>query len=293
MKNTFLVLVTIVAFCVTGFGQISTKLISQGEDSKSLFEQTAGLIDVTKPDVAKRQVEENMENSKGSNFGPGDHPVFLLSSNAEYVRRGEFLELNLVPMINSNRTYQVGFQYLKPGNTGEYDGTQPLEYFSAEVGSYGDIHGIQTLTPIRIHSRQLSQGDPFGRHTFSIAIWDEQGILVQQILLDVYLVDAGVWGPWFRIDKINPFNAGYTLTGKFPTGVPVYYMIGVPRYGSLITGPDPQYAAHASANGTKVVLSGNIQFSKTTAIDIMMWAPFTRYAIVKPKGIVQINLPQN
>lgn len=287
ITNIMFVFVFLAATSVIGFGQLIDSRKASAETSspemiKAKIERTTGIVDA-RPEAAKLRAADDFK--IGSAPGPGDRAVYLLHANRNFVRRGETLELNLVPIINSKDIHNVGIQVLKSGMDGEFDGTIPPGYFPAET-PYGMIRGTDVLSNIRIHTRMFNQEDNFGRHTFNIVIWDEQGTLVQQILFDVYLVNAGAYGRWFYADKVNQTQVGLNLVGKFPVGVPIFYMIGVPDYGTLITGPDPQYAAYATHNGRRVFLYGNIGFFRSVSTDIMMWSPGTRYAVAVPKGFV-------
>ncbi len=293
MKTYFLVVLFLAVLSSVGYGQLTQVGPVQNRQDvaaiKAKFSNTAGLIDLSKPEQAKRQIAANMQRTPGEFPGPGDHPVFLLHSSQEFARRGETVELTLVPMITSSERFQPYIQVLRPGYDGEYDGTERVGYSYSETGIFGELQGIQTLSPIKIYTKKFNPEDLFGRHTFNIPIYGEQGQLVQQILLDVFLVDAGQYGPWTFIHTAREVPNGIALTGNFPVGQPIYYLIGVFNYGMLITGPDPQYAAYASPNGKRVMLAGNPGFTRTVSVDVMMWSPNTRYAMVKPKAVYHLT----
>lgn len=296
MKNFFFfVMVFVFSAAVTAMAQVQhfgletpavTEIPKDEQAIKALFARTEGLVAPRKTKESDELDERIRTAPRDGRVLPGDHPVFILKSTHEFVRPGETFTLSLIPMINTDRTYYIAGQYSKPNfATGEYDGTIQQVYFSADNGSNGEVRGVRTHNEVRLLSRKFSlDEDNIGRHTFNLSIYDKVDFrLVQQIIVDIYFINTGRWGRWNHIRRVIPMGYTWKVLGRFPTGLPIYYMAGIAGYGGLITGPDPQ-SAPMSTNGNTVIIDGLI-YSRTTAMDLFMWSPVSRYAIVKPYAL--------
>ncbi len=252
---------------------------------KERMVNTQGLIDIIKQDRGAIVSDTPLVRSRGGRFGPGEHPVFLLQANLDFVRFNETLDLHLVSMINSNKTYEINVMVLRPGQEGEYDGTQPPAYFSADNDNYGEVVGLHPFTSVKLYSRTFNNEDPVGRYSFSIAIFDAAtGALEQQIIYETYLLNSGQFSPNFFVKSVQASNDAMTLNGKFQAGQPVFYQINVPGGGSILSGPDPRYVP--VSDGSTLTLPIGTTVSKVIAIDVYMWSPYSRYAITKSRAAV-------
>ncbi len=284
----------IVMGVIFGSGQIITKTVSASSTArvkseqqiKADFNQLAGVIDAT---AASRRTTGLSNTGKPL---PGDQPVFLLKSSHEFIRRGETLNLSLVSMVNRSTPLYIYGQIQKPGETGgEFDGTQPVRYYQADNNNHGFVNELRPFSEIKLLSRLFTGEDSLGRHTFNVVVVDTAGRLVQQLIVDIYLVNAGQYGRHYYVQSAQPMTNEFMMTGRFPTNIPIYYIVGAPDAGSIMTGPDPQSAAYS--DGTNVVVWGaGMEFPRTTSLDVFMWSPGSRYAIVKPHVWAQDSPPQ-
>lgn len=256
------------------------------------FKSIQGVVDVSTPRARDMAVRRSLTADKvGSEdpFGPGDHPLFLLDSNHEFIQEKENLELSFLPIVTSHRSYSGSIQILRPGDDGQYDGTFPVSYVPFTTKN-GMIENPNAGVSIPIFSRVFNSEDRSGRWTFNIVTWDERNNLAQQIIFDVYMDDAGRWGRFFYIDKANPNSTGVVLRGRFPTATPIYYAVKTSRGGGFFIGPDPHFAAFS--NGTNLTVPGAMSFNRTTTVHILLWAPGSRYAFVKPNAYAEEVQPQ-
>lgn len=293
-KISFLFSIALMAImAITAVGQVQSFSPSGNAEPAVLadrFRNLEGMIDVTNRDL--RSVAVSGSNlAKKDRPSPGDEPVFLLRANHDFIRRGETLEVDLVPMITTSRTFYATGQSLRPGDNGEYDGF-PLAYVTPDNGNYGQIAGTVAAKPIKFFSRTFGQEDNLGRHTYNIVITDDAGRLVQQIIVDFYLVNAGRWGRLGYIQSATATGNSISMTGRFQTGLPIYWMTGSPDAAITIIGPDPRYAAY-SYDGVSLWIIGMQGFTRTTAQDIMLWSPVMRYATVKPRALIVDVPPTN
>jgi hypothetical protein len=294
MKYTVLALtIAIVALTSVNFGQglsVNNDEALSPSQVEARMRASAGIIDFAQAKSATdldRAVQRNvsaMQRQRSERFGPGDRPTFLLNSNLEFAQTGETMNLSLSSMVTTNRKYTIGIQILKPGPDGDYDGTVPPTYASPLLAG-GRIKSPELNESFPIYAKIFTDDDTIGRWRFNVLIWDENYQLVQQLWFDVHHVDSGPWEPWFIIKKIEPTSGGYVLTGNLPLNIPIYYRVGAGRYVATITGPDPQFAPRS--DGHTVTLFCNAGFAHVVALDFTMWSPYTRQAIVKPKGYVQ------
>ena len=287
MKNFTLFLFACVTTLLFVAGlDAQTNDIQVEKDPRVRIERTAGLINLTKPG----SVAEHSNRVQKDGLGPGDTPLFLLHANREFVRPGETIELSLISMVNSSETYYISGMILKPGTSGEYDGSIPPAYFNAETGNWGAQYGVRTGEFIKAHIRMFNPEDNYGKHQITFVTYRLVGnelVLVQQIWVTIYLVNAGEFNERFYIDTVRPSRNGLlSVTGRFPMGIPLYYFVGVPRYTYSISGPDPGSALYATRNGTLVEGISRATYSSSTMEDVAMWSPYTREAIFKPMAWV-------
>lgn len=294
MRRIFLVMFLLLSIVGASFGQVKNISFasSSQEEIRARLDHTVGLLDFTNPAAVAENVARM---SKGGSPGPGDRTIALLHASKEFVRRGEIVEYSLFPTINSSDSYQISGMVLKPGYTGEYDGSERVGYFDADTSDYGIVNGLRVGQQVKVHSRMFNSEDSMGKLQISFIIVNlTTGELVQQIWVQTYLVDAGIFPRPYSVDEVRPRPDGLGLfaLGKFPVGIPIYYMIGVPRYGFAITGPNPGDAAYATPNGRRINFLSRIIFNKTTSLDLMMWSPYTRQAIVAPNVRVEVGAQQ-
>ncbi len=288
MKNfTLLLLVFAVVFITaTGVNAQQDKGVQIEKDPKARIQRTAGLIDLTRPN----SVAENQARIERDGPGPGDTPLFLLHANREFVRPGETIDINLIPMVSSTETFYISGMILKPGINGEYDGTIPPAYFNADTGNWGAQYGLQIGQFIKAHVRMFNPEDNYGKHQITFVTHKLVGndfVLVQQIWVTFYLINAGEFNERFYIDHVKPSRNGLlSVTGRFPMGVPIYYFVGVPRYTYAISGADPNSALYATRNGTLIEGISRATYSSSTMEDVAFWAQYTREAFFKPSAWV-------
>ncbi len=293
MKNYFFSILAISLFVVSALGQLqktgsSAESYSPDElKIKERFDHTVGLVDVSgKGKELVTGVRTSTVTTTGAaDFGPGDTPAFLLHVNATkgFVRRGEIVDFTLYPTSNSSQTYYVGGQIYKPGYDGYYDGSERIGYF----GAPNAIRGTEVGESIEVYSRMFNQEDSNGWFQISVAVWDTNGVLVQQLWANLYLTTTGPYSSWYFIKEVKAADYSLQLQGQFPVGLPIFYMVGIPNYGFTITGPNPQYAVYSTQNGKRLVLPTRVQFNSKAAIDIMLWSPVTREATIAPKSLVE------
>lgn len=129
--------------------------------------------------------------------------------------------------------------------------------------------------------------DSAGWFQIDFVIYDNNGNFIQQIWINIYLIETGpITSPYF-LSNIKGRESNLLAYGNFPIGIPIYYMVGIPRHGYLITGPDPESAAYASDDGKTVELRSRILFSNKTSQDVMMWSPGDRQAICAPHAVIE------
>ncbi len=280
------------AFGTSAYGQMLTTQTSQDAyqaAAEAKFKTLYGLIDATSTAVRRPAAEAALSRSeekmdyRSVPSGPGDHPIFVLRANHQFVNEGETLELSVIPMITMSKTLNGSIQILKPGYSGEYDGSIPPAYAPFSTPSQ-ELENIRTLQPIKILSRVFNAEDNPGRYTFNIVTWNSVGGLEQQVIAEVYYGYAGQYGRYNYISKVAINPQGIVLTGRFPAGLPIYYYMGN-KFGGTVTGPDA--ASAPRSNGTKLVLGSWASWNITVPMDIMIWAPGSRYAILTPIAYVE------
>lgn len=212
---------------------------------------------------------------------PGETPLFVLHSTNQFARYNQSVTYSLVALQNIRQKVCVYGQVLKPGREMYYDGTYPEGYFYLDSGDGGCVSGVGAGRFIKVYTRTVNNDDLRGTSIINFIITDENGQLLQQIISDLYIVQSGPFAPMYYVKNIKTNGSSYVLTGKFPVGLPIYYMIGVPEMGYSFSGSGPDHGV-ISLNGQKLSLYGSPMFSSSASIDFMGWDPVTRQAIIAP-----------
>lgn len=242
------------------------------------------LVDPAAMSKSLAEGKASLSSSAVTEFGPGDKPLFGLIVNP-WVRPGEHLKMKLISRINEpGKKYYVSIMNLYPGPSGRYDGEIKPRYPNPDFDFNGEIISPSIFKKYDLQDIQINTDLELGTGQTSIVIYDENGVLAQQIWTDFYITDSGPFEPTFYIDKITKGKFGYTFTGKFPV-LPTYYIIGVENYGSFLNGTDPAYAPVPNPEGTSLFIQGGMQFNELAMTDGYLWSPYTRQAISLVKGI--------
>ncbi len=286
MRNVVISVVFLVVLSITGVAQVQSIAPKAERSAQSRIESTQGLVDPPTMFKAIQKGTAAVSESKGENFGPGDIPTFLLHCSGQYVHRGESVECDLVSMVLSRESYFVIGRIFRPGTSGYYDGTYPVGYFSSDTGN-GLLHGADPGEFIKVHTRTFGTDENPGWYQMDVIVYDYNGNLVQQLWMNFYLIDSGPVTQTYHIDTAVPNGDAYRLSGQFPINTPIFYMVGVPKWGYSVTGPNPAYAAYSTMNGRRLDLPARLRFTNQTRLDIATWSPGSRQAIIGNNIIVE------
>lgn len=121
------------------------------------------------------------------------------------------------------------------GQSGQYDGTVPVRYSWPKIGpgGYGWLpNGVDSFSPHRrAFVRTFSTGEYRGVYQYSIVIFDNNGMLVQQLFTAVYNLEAPFGKHPYWIDNTMRYGSGsgpgfIVIQGRFPVGQPMALIVG-------------------------------------------------------------------
>lgn len=168
---------------------------------------------------------------------PGDEKLAMLNTSAQFVRKGQTLQAQLVAIKDWSEPVIIAAQMLYPGPSGRYDQSGRVTYFNARSGvRYGLFpKGLSLAEVVDVYSTIITEDFQYGEHVLNVVVIEaKSGRLIQQIFGRFFVQFSGPEGRFFHrlergtLDGPSANQKTLRLEGAFTAGEAVLVYIGVP-----------------------------------------------------------------